>query len=103
MVTFRLEHQSISIDLPDTTKKELDFAESSFFASPDRRLPSPAEVRALSSEIVIVSRSDPVRFEHLDLIIKFGLLVTTLEALNLWVVTTQPKMGPFSSVKDFND
>jgi hypothetical protein len=86
MVTFRLDHQSISIDLPDATKKELDFTESSFSASPTRCLPSPTEVQAVSSEPLNVSKANPVRFEHLDLIFKFGSHVTTLEALNLWVV-----------------
>ncbi|KAL2859098.1 hypothetical protein BJX68DRAFT_227802 [Aspergillus pseudodeflectus] len=86
MVTFRLNNKSISLDLPDIAKRELDFPDSAFFTFPNRRLPAPAEVRVLCNATANVSRPTTVRFGDLDLIVKFGPHVTTLEALNLWVV-----------------
>ncbi|KAI9837320.1 MAG: hypothetical protein M1819_000394 [Sarea resinae] len=60
----------------------MDFVESSFFNvhGPKARLPTPAEVRALSP------RSRPVRFEQLDLFVKFGYEVAIEEAQCLWAV-----------------
>ncbi|KAL3443606.1 phosphotransferase enzyme family protein [Aspergillus insuetus] len=86
MVTFRLENESISLELPVIAKKELDFTGSAFFTYPSRRLPSPAEVRALSNETANVSKPGLVELEDLNLIVRFGPRVSTLEALNPWVV-----------------
>ncbi|KAL2783505.1 hypothetical protein BJX66DRAFT_330592 [Aspergillus keveii] len=73
MVTFRLDNKSISFELPDPAKKKkLDFTVSTFFAYPNRRLLSPAEVRALSNEMANVPRPGFVRFEELKLNVKFG-------------------------------
>ncbi|RHZ56797.1 hypothetical protein CDV55_103555 [Aspergillus turcosus] len=88
MVLYRLGEQSISLELPDATKKELDFTDTSFFTtSPGRQLPSPAEVRALAKEIGIRPPT-PLKFENLNLIVKFGPdhHVTTTEAVNLWMI-----------------
>ncbi|KAB8270708.1 hypothetical protein BDV30DRAFT_250490 [Aspergillus minisclerotigenes] len=87
MVTYRLGKQLISLDLPDTTKKEIDFTDTSFFTtSPNRHLPTPAQVRALSKDIDTSCQPTPIKFRNLDLIVKFGLYVTVVEALNLWMV-----------------
>ncbi|PWY72145.1 hypothetical protein BO94DRAFT_539277 [Aspergillus sclerotioniger CBS 115572] len=71
--------------LPDPTKPKADFLESSFFAKPNRRLPSPAEVKALSRDFT-KSRQQPVVFEHLNLIVKLGRTVTVAEAQCLWML-----------------
>ncbi|GIK07577.1 hypothetical protein Aspvir_003243 [Aspergillus viridinutans] len=87
MVLYRLGEKSISLELPDATKKKVDFTDTSFFTtSPGRQLPSPAEVRALSKDIGRRPEPAPIRFENLNLIVKFGRYVTTCEALNLWMI-----------------
>ncbi|KAL2859869.1 kinase-like domain-containing protein [Aspergillus lucknowensis] len=86
MVQYRLGDRTISLELPDATKKELDFTDSSFFTCPGRQLPTPMQVRALSKDIGQIPRPKPIKFEELNLIVKFGRHVTTLEALNLWMV-----------------
>jgi hypothetical protein len=74
--------------LPDATKQEMDFLESSFFKinGLNRRLPTPAEVRALSPTHTISSQPPPVKFEHLNLIVKFGPHVSVVEAQCLWLI-----------------
>ncbi|KAE8414285.1 hypothetical protein BDV36DRAFT_286335 [Aspergillus pseudocaelatus] len=62
MVTYRLGKQLISLELPDTTKTEINFRDTS------------------------CAQPTPIKFENLNLITKFGPHVTTAEALNLWVV-----------------
>lgn len=87
MVRYRFGEQSISLELPDATKKEIDFTDTSFFTtSPDRHLPSPADVKALSKDIGLTPQPAPIKFENLNLIVKFGLHVTTGEAQNLWMI-----------------
>ncbi|KAE8353780.1 phosphotransferase enzyme family protein [Aspergillus coremiiformis] len=86
MVLYKLNDQTISLQLPDATKKELDFTGTSFFTSPDRHLPTPAEVRALSKDIGLTPQPKPIQFESLNLIVKFGPSVTTVEAQNLWMI-----------------
>ncbi|KAE8338366.1 hypothetical protein BDV24DRAFT_88554 [Aspergillus arachidicola] len=87
MVTYRLDKQLISLELPDATKKEIDFRGTSFFTTrPNRHLPTPAQVRALSEDIGRCAQPTPIKFENLNLIVKFGPHVTTAEALNLWMV-----------------
>ncbi|RAQ61028.1 phosphotransferase enzyme family protein [Aspergillus flavus] len=84
---YRLGKQLISLDLPDTTKKEIDFTDTSFFTtSPNRHLPTPAQVRALSKDIDTSCQPTPIKFRNLNLIVKFGFYVTIVEALNLWMV-----------------
>ncbi|EIT78206.1 hypothetical protein AO1008_01124 [Aspergillus oryzae 100-8] len=84
---YRLGKQLISLDLPDTTKKEIDFTDTSFFTtSPNRHLPTPAQVRALSKDIDTSWQPTSIEFRNLNLIVKFGLYVAIVEALNLWMV-----------------
>lgn len=88
MVLYRLGEQSISLELPDATKRELDFTDTSFFTtSPGRQLPSPAQVRALAKETG-VRPPTPLKLENLNLMVKFGPdhHVTTTEAVNLWMI-----------------
>jgi hypothetical protein len=71
--------------LPDGREPTMDFLESSFFKDngSGRCLPTPAEVRALSQAR---PQPLPVRFEHLNLIVKFGPHVAIAEAQCLWVI-----------------
>lgn len=86
MVRYSLGDQSISLELSDFTQQEVDFTDTSFFSSgPDRHLPTPAKVRALSKDVATRPRPTPIRFEDPNLIVKFGLQVTTTEAVNLWM------------------
>lgn len=66
----------------------MDFLESSFFKdnAPDQCLPTPSEVRTLSGPGQFRPQPVPVRFEHLNLIVKFGRYVTIAEAQCLWVI-----------------
>ncbi|KNG80398.1 phosphotransferase enzyme family protein [Aspergillus nomiae NRRL 13137] len=86
MVTYRLGDQLISLELPDATKKEIDFTDSSFFKTPNRHLPTPDQVRAISPDVRNRYKITPVRFENLNLIVKSGVDVTTIEAVNLWMI-----------------
>lgn len=74
--------------LPNAAKQEMDFLESSFFKTngPNRRLPTPAEVRALSPTHTTKPQPPPVKFEHLNLIVKFGPHVSVAEAQCLWLI-----------------
>lgn len=64
----------------------MDFLESSFFRphDPHKHLPTPQEVRALSAGPS--AQPDPVKFEELGLIVKFGPRVTVGEALCPWAI-----------------
>jgi hypothetical protein len=77
-------------DLPDGTRPQLFFFDSSFFRDhgAKRKLPSPAEVRERSTFFESRELYDPapVKFEHLNLIVKFGPRISTSEALCLWAV-----------------
>lgn len=74
----------------DATETEMVFHDSSFFtARPGRNgqgLPTPAEVTARSSDFGTTPQPSPVRFEHLDLIVKFGPCVVVQEALCLLIL-----------------
>ena len=74
--------------LPDASKKSIDFLDSSFFKvhGPTRRLPTPAEVRALSEPGSNRTQPPPVKFEKLDLLVKFGPHVSVSEAQCLWMI-----------------
>lgn len=66
----------------------MDFLDSSFFASttePARKtcLPTPSEVLARSKDSKSTSQPTPVKFESLDLLVKFGPHVVVEEALCL--------------------
>ncbi|KAH8703188.1 phosphotransferase enzyme family protein [Talaromyces proteolyticus] len=71
--------------LPDVSQKSQDFVDSSFFKK-HQRLPSPAQVRALSQDIKTSPKPKPVIFEDLNVLVKFGPDVTVAEAQNLWMV-----------------
>lgn len=87
MVLYSFGDKPISLSLPDSKQKELDFIDTSFFiASPDRQLPTPTEVRGLSKDINTRAQPTPVKYEELSLLAKFGPHVTTIEALNLWMI-----------------
>ncbi|PYH37125.1 phosphotransferase family protein [Aspergillus neoniger CBS 115656] len=79
-------HAIPSFKLPDPSRREVDFTESSFFAESGRCLPSPAEVRALSDDGGMVAEPRPVVFEDLNLLVKFGYCVTVTEAQCLWML-----------------
>jgi len=80
--------QTHSSRLPDATKPEMDFLESSFFKDngPNQALPTPAEVRALSSAHKTHPQPTPMKFEELNLIVKFGPHVNVVEAQCLWII-----------------
>ncbi|RAO72420.1 uncharacterized protein BHQ10_008432 [Talaromyces amestolkiae] len=89
MFRYSLGDRSISLKLPDFTQQEVDFTDASFFSSsPDRHLPTPAQVRALSKDVGTCGEPAPIRFEDPKLIVKFGPSrhVTTTEAVNLWMI-----------------
>ena len=67
-------------------REEMDFLDSSFFQSKEhsQRLPTPAEVRALSGGENF--QPPPVIIEHLNLLVKFGPCVTVAEAQCLWLI-----------------
>ena len=74
--------------LPVTAQSQMEFLDSSFFQlhGPNQRLPTPAEVKALSGAGLMRSRPPPVRFESLGLIVKFGYHVTVYEAQCLLII-----------------
>jgi hypothetical protein len=63
-----------------------EFLDSSFFRDNNlnQRLPTPAEVRALS--VGDTFKPPPVIFEHLHLLVKFGPRVTIAEGQCLWII-----------------
>ena len=65
----------------------MDFLDSSFFQNgPNRSLPTPAEIKGLSTTYGTTSQPDPVKFEELGLLVKFGPHVTAAEAQCLWMI-----------------
>lgn len=89
MVQYLLGDRPISLELPDFTQQEVVFPDTSFFTSGlDRHLPTPAQVRALSKDVGYCREPAPIRFEDLNLIVKFGppRHVSTIEAVNLWMI-----------------
>jgi hypothetical protein len=70
---------------PDATTTEMDFLDSSFFATKpgQKSLPTPTEVTTRSKDIKSTPRPAPVKFENLNLIVKFGSRVVVEEALCL--------------------
>lgn len=73
-------------ELPDGTKREIDFLDSTFFKTPGQQLPTPAQVRALSTDVSTRAQPTPVIFRNLNLLVKFGPHVTIEEAQCLWMV-----------------
>ena len=74
-----------SQQLPEA-KEDIEFLDSSFFRlrTPDQRLPTPREVRALSAGNTF--KAPNVIFEHLGLLVKFGPGVTIAEDQCLWII-----------------
>ena len=72
--------------LPDSTNLEQDFNEPSFFQQygPHVHLPQPQEVRAVSRGPI--AQPDPVKFNKLGVIVKFGTRVTVEEAMCIWAI-----------------
>lgn len=85
---FETPLQIDALSLPDASKKSVDFLESSFFKvpGPTGRLPTPAEVTALSEPGSNRTQPPPVKFEKLDLLVKFGPHVSVSEAQCLWMI-----------------
>ncbi|KLJ07781.1 hypothetical protein EMPG_16741 [Blastomyces silverae] len=73
----------------DTAQTEVNFLDSTFFATQERLLP-PEEVAALSEQYTRHPRPTPVKIEHLGLVVKFGPSVTVEEALCLRALRTPP-------------
>lgn len=72
--------------LPDATKPNMDFLDSSFFKNPGQCLPTPAQVRALSSDVSTSPQPRPIIFENPDVFVKFGPYITVAEAQCLWMI-----------------
>jgi hypothetical protein len=75
--------------LPDASKLQVDFLDSSFFRMnrSSRGLPTPTEVRALARlEDKATPEPPPIKFENLNLIVKYGPHVSIAEAQCLWFI-----------------
>jgi hypothetical protein len=77
---------SIAENLPDESVREMNFLDSSFFKEPSKSLPTPAQVRALSTDIHANPQPQPVIFEECEVFVKFGPYVTVAEAQCLWMI-----------------
>ncbi|EGC45613.1 phosphotransferase enzyme family protein [Histoplasma capsulatum var. duboisii H88] len=85
----------------DATATEMDFLDSSFFASKlgQKHLPTPTEVAVCSPDFRTNPRPKPVKFEHLGLIVKFGPCVVVEEAICLRMLRrTLPEKVPVPEV-----
>ncbi|QVM08301.1 hypothetical protein D8B26_002993 [Coccidioides posadasii str. Silveira] len=73
----------------NATQTEMDFLDSSFFTKAGHKsLPTAAEVGSLSEQFNKHPRPAPVKFEHLNLLVKFGPSVAVEEALTLRMLRT---------------
>lgn len=72
--------------LPDGSARDMNFYDSSFFKEAGNRLPTPAQVKALSRDIHTSPHPRPVIFEASKVLVKFGPHVTTAEAQCLWFI-----------------
>ncbi|EDN09164.1 predicted protein, partial [Histoplasma mississippiense (nom. inval.)] len=67
----------------------MDFLDSSFFTKAGHKsLPTAAKVGSLSEQFNKHPRPAPVKFEHLNLLVKFGPSVAVEEALTLRMLRT---------------
>jgi hypothetical protein len=71
---------------PDESMREMNILDSSFFKEPGKSLPTPAQVRALSKDILNNPQPQPVIFEEFKVFVKFGPYVTIAEAQCLWMI-----------------
>ena len=67
------------------SSNDISFTQTTFFASGNTRLPSPAEVRRAGGE-ANMNRPRPVVFRSLGLVVKYGLVIKVTEAQCLWAV-----------------
>ncbi|KAG5301088.1 phosphotransferase enzyme family protein [Histoplasma ohiense] len=68
---------------------EMDFLDSSFFTKAGHKsLPTTTEVGSLSEQFNKHPQSSLVKFEHLNILVKFGPSVTVEEALTLRMLQT---------------
>ncbi|RDW68722.1 aminoglycoside phosphotransferase family protein [Aspergillus mulundensis] len=72
--------------LPNGAEKDKNFLESSFFQIPNQHLPTPEQVRALSTDLSTSPQPKPVIFTDPDIFVKFGRYVSVGEAQCLWMV-----------------
>ena len=72
--------------LPDASKREMNFADSSFFRTTKQTLPTIAQVKALSTDLYYHPQPKPVIFNDLNLLVKLGPNVKTSEAQCLWMI-----------------
>jgi hypothetical protein len=77
---------AFSDQLPNGSKREMNFYDSSFFKRPGKLLPTPAQVRTLSKDAHTNPQPQPVIFKDSELFVKFGPYVTTAEAQCLWMI-----------------
>lgn len=71
--------------LPEDTS--ISFKDSSFFPrNGGHPLPSPAEVRSRSNGFTYPGTPSPVRFNNLNLLVKYGREITVAEGQCLWAV-----------------
>ncbi|CAE7030240.1 hypothetical protein PTNB73_05562 [Pyrenophora teres f. teres] len=77
--------QMLPPELPDSSQPCMDFTDSTWFKTHGRtrEFPTPEHVRSFSMPPVC---PHVVRFEDLGLIVKFGRVVSILEAINAWAV-----------------
>jgi len=81
-------NQANALGLSVGGEQEMNFLDSSFFKGnlSGQTLPTPHEVRELSGQNQFHPRPLPVRFDHLNLLVKFGPHVTITEAQSLCMI-----------------
>ncbi|OJD11002.1 hypothetical protein AJ78_08141, partial [Emergomyces pasteurianus Ep9510] len=94
--------KTLRVPTLDTTEKEVDFLDSSFFAT-GNSLSSPEEVIALSSEFNTNPWPASIKFEDLDLLIKFNCYMTIEEVLCLRALQQSPLLAEKVSVPEVYD
>lgn len=72
-------------ELPDSSQSHMDFLDTTWFKTHGRtrHFPTPEHLRSLVKPF---EPHTPVKFEDLDLIVKFGSHVSVTEAINLWAI-----------------
>ena len=65
----------------------ISFTDSSFFARHDSQLPTPAEVRRAAGVNYRIGRPPPVRFQSLNLLVKYGSAINITEGQCLWAIS----------------
>jgi hypothetical protein len=84
-VDMTMQPQMLPPKLPDSSQPYMDFTDSIWFKTHGRtrEFPTPEHVRSFSMP---PRHPHVVRFEDLDLIVKFGRDVSRLEAVNAWAI-----------------